>query len=469
MRPTAAVAPLSETTDAPGERPPGRADTDHGEPDQSPPDQSPQASRLGGRSWLVWARRTVSLALIVGGVVAAYGRRHDIHLALDRLGNPAWGWLLCACVTQASSMIAFARLQRWLLRSGGVRVRLRDMVEITLAGNAMSTSLPGGAAWAAGWVWGQLRRRQVDRVLAGWVVLVAGALASFALFLLVVIGAFIAGSQGPAAPLRWVGVALLGVGVLAASAVVAVARSARLGRWWQQRVAGASDALRLSTSASSDASAASDTGASPASVRRRKADALVRGADRFGHQVRVVTPTPLAWLEALGLALYNWVADLLTLLFVILTVHGHVPWGGIVVAYALTQIAASIPITPGGLAVVEASLTALLTACGMPAAEAITVVLLYRLVSFWALVPIGWASWGYLEAAQRGQGKPVGQRRHHPWAEHRHLRRTQRGQGAIQLDARRGPEHLVRPEACENCTQNEAIGVAGAVGAPERS
>ncbi len=391
----------------------------------------------------------MSLALIVGGIVAAYGRRHEIHQAVDRIGNPAWGWLLCACVTQASSMVAFARLQRWLLRTGGIRVRLRDMVEIALAGNAMSTSLPGGAAWAAGWVWGQLRRRQVDRVLAGWVVLVAGAVASFALFLLVVVGAFIAGSHGPVAPLRWVGVALLGVGVLAAGAVTAVVRSDRLGRRWRQLVAA--------------------SGSSGPSVHRR-ADTVVRGADRFTHQVRVVTPTPLAWLEALGLALYNWVADLLTLVFVIFTVHGHVPWRGIVVAYALTQIAASIPITPGGLAVVEASLTALLTAYGMPAAEAITVVLLYRLVSFWALVPIGWASWGYLEAVQRSRSQPVGHRRHHPWAEHRHARHARRGGGAVPLDARRGPEHLVLPQPCQDCTQNGGgVGAAGNVGAPERS
>ncbi|MDQ6838170.1 MAG: flippase-like domain-containing protein [Actinomycetota bacterium] len=438
MRPSATGAGRSETmeTDSPSIRPSAHADSD-----PEPPERSPQPRR----GWLVWVRRTVSLVLIVAGVVAAYGRRHDLRQAVDHIGNPAWGWLLCACVTQASSMIAFARLQRWLLRTGGIRVRLRDMVEITLAGNAMSTSLPGGAAWAAGWVWGQLRRRQVDRVLAGWVVLVAGALASFALFLLVVIGAFIAGSQGPVAPLRWIGVALLAVGALGAGAVVAVVRSERLGLGWRQRVA-------------------------EASTRHRRTDAVVRGADRFSHQVRLVTPTPLAWFEALALALYNWVADLLTLVFVILTVHGHVPWRGVVVAYALTQIAASIPITPGGLAVVEASLAALLTAYGMPAADAITVVLLYRLISFWALVPIGWCSWGYLEAVARRQSRPDGQRRHHPWAEHRHVLRSprQRRHAGLTLDARRGPEILGRPQACEDCAQNDGVGVSGAVGIPER-
>jgi hypothetical protein len=280
------------------------------------------------------------------------------------------------------------------------------------------------------------------------VVLVAGAVAAFALFLLVVVGAFIAGSQGPANSLRWIGLGLLGIGVMGAATVVAVARSERLGRWWQQRLA------RAGAGGAGDGAAA----------LHGKVDALVLGADRFGQRIRVVTPTPLAWLEALGLALYNWVADLLTLVFVIFTVHGHVPWRGIVVAYALTQIAASIPITPGGLAVVEASLVALLTAYGTPASEAITIVLLYRLVSFWALVPIGWASWGYLEAAQRRQDRPQG-RRSHPWAEHRHARRAHRQAAPLPLDVRRGPERLVVPEPCEDCTQNEGVAVAGAVGA----
>jgi hypothetical protein len=436
VRPSAAGARESET-------PPEIATT------------GPDRSASPRRPWLVWGRRVVSVALIVGGVVAAVSRRHDLHQAIDQIGSPAWGWLLCACITQASSMVAFARLQRWLLRTGGIRVRLRDMVEITLAGNAMSTSLPGGAAWAAGWVWGQLRRRQVDRVLAGWVVLVAGAVAAFALFLLVVVGAFIAGSQGPANSLRWIGLALLALGVAGAAAVVAVVRSERLGRWWQQRLARAGAGV-------------AGEGAAP----RRKVDSLVLAADRFGHRVRVVTPTPLAWLEALGLALYNWVADLLTLVFVIFTVHGHVPWRGIVVSYALTQIAASIPVTPGGLAVVEASLVALLTAYGTPASEAITIVLLYRLVSFWALVPIGWASWGYLEALQRRQDQTQDRRRAHPWAEHRHARRAHRQTPPLPLDARRGPERLVVPEPCEDCTQNEGVAVAGAVGAaraPERA
>jgi hypothetical protein len=44
----------------------------------------------------------------------------------------------------------------------------------------------------------------------------------------------------------------------------------------------------------------------------------------------------------------------------ILAFGGGVPWRGVLVAYGLTQLAASLPITPGGIGVVEASLAALL-------------------------------------------------------------------------------------------------------------
>ncbi|HET9691870.1 MAG TPA: lysylphosphatidylglycerol synthase transmembrane domain-containing protein [Acidimicrobiales bacterium] len=357
----------------------------------------------------------MSVLLLAVGVGVAVSRRGQIGQAFSRLGHPAWGWLLVAVVFQASSMVAFARLQRWLLRCGGIRVRLRDMVEITLAGNALSTSIPGGAAFAAGWIWGQLRRRSVDRVLAGWVVLVAGALASFALFLYVVAGAFLAGSRGPVAPLRWLGVALLAVAVAALAGVVAVARSPRLQRRWAARVAAADRA-------------------------RGWRPWLVRAVDGFSARVRVVTPSPAAWLEALALAGWNWGADLATLVFTIYAVHADVPWRGVVIAYALTQISASIPITPGGLAVVEASLTALLTAYGMPATTAVTVVLLYRIISFWSLVPIGWASWGWLEWAGRNGGSG----RHHPWAFHRHG-------GGVERRHRSGPERLRATRDCEGC------------------
>ena len=141
--------------------------------------------------WKWWARRVVGAVLLGFAVALAYGRRHELRQAIDLLGHLRISGLIAAIALETASLVAFARLQRWLLHEGGVDVGLVPMVQITLAGNALAMSLPGGAAWAAAWAFGQLRRRGADRVLAGWVVLVAGALASYVLFMLLVIGALI--------------------------------------------------------------------------------------------------------------------------------------------------------------------------------------------------------------------------------------------------------------------------------------
>ncbi len=97
----------------------------------------------------------------------------------------------------------------------------------------------------------------------------------------------------------------------------------------------------------------------------------------------------------------NWVFDCACLVFSILAVGGHVPWQGVLAAYGLTQLAAALPITPGGIGVVEGTLSVLLIAYHMPAATAIAAVMLYRAISFWILVPVGWGAVGVLAAMHR--------------------------------------------------------------------
>jgi uncharacterized membrane protein YbhN (UPF0104 family) len=63
-------------------------------------------------------------------------------------------------------------------------------------------------------------------------------------------------------------------------------------------------------------------------------------------------------------------------------------------------LGALIP-TPGGLGGVEGALTAGLTAAGIPASIAFSVTMLYRLVTYWGRVPIGWAAMRHLE--RRGE------------------------------------------------------------------
>ena len=47
-----------------------------------------------------------------------------------------------------------------------------------------------------------------------------------------------------------------------------------------------------------------------------------------------------------------------------LAIHAPIPWKGLLLAYGAGQLAATLPITPGGLGVVEGSITVALVAFG---------------------------------------------------------------------------------------------------------
>ena len=68
-----------------------------------------------------------------------------------------------------------------------------------------------------------------------------------------------------------------------------------------------------------------------------------------------------------------------------------------VVYLAGDAVGAAAP-TPGGLGGVEAVLAAGLTAMGIPAAQAISGVLVFRIATFWLPIPAGWLSISRLSA-----------------------------------------------------------------------
>jgi uncharacterized membrane protein YbhN (UPF0104 family) len=77
-------------------------------------------------------------------------------------------------------------------------------------------------------------------------------------------------------------------------------------------------------------------------------------------------------------------------LWVFLAAFGYrVGIDGLIVSYGLANVLAAIPITPGGLGVVEAVLTSSLVGFGSPRGVAILGVIGYRLVNFWLPIPLG--------------------------------------------------------------------------------
>ncbi|MDF3300235.1 lysylphosphatidylglycerol synthase transmembrane domain-containing protein [Streptomyces tropicalis] len=317
----------------------------------------------------------VSAVLVVAAVALALHRRYDLAAALHLIPTASPPRLAAAALLEALSVLSLAALQRRLLVMGGARLGLAVVTALVVAANAVAGALPGGAAFAAAWQFGQLRRRGVSLVLAGSVLAVSGVLSALALFLLLVAGVLAGGAAGPAglrAAVLWMAalLVLLAAGAAALSRFTAVRR--RAWRVWRR-----------------------------IGVRSRRMWGIEEQMSRLVRRVRATRPGPRPWLAPSLLALANWVLDAACLAACAWALDVALPWRVTLTAYALTQMAGALRLTPGGIGIVETGLAALLVLYGLRPDQAIAVTLLYRIASYWALQPIGWTSWLGLTLAAR--------------------------------------------------------------------
>ena len=126
------------------------------------------------------------------------------------------------------------------------------------------------------------------------------------------------------------------------------------------------------------------------SVRNKPADTGLGKWREMLHQLESVSLSRSALGLAFGWSLFNWVADVACLLFASYATGGHPSLPGLTVAYAAARAVGAIPLMPGGLLVVEAVLVPGLVTSGMALPDAISAMLIYRLVSWIFISAIGW-------------------------------------------------------------------------------
>jgi len=129
-------------------------------------------------------------------------------------------------------------------------------------------------------------------------------------------------------------------------------------------------------------------------VTEDQAEAVFR---RVANRVQELTSDSARLSSCVGWAAANWLLDAASL-WVFLAAFGHGAGrfpnpDGLIVAYGLANVLAAIPITPGGLGVVEGVLTPALVGFGMARGVAILGVLAWRLVNFWLPIPTGAAAY----------------------------------------------------------------------------
>jgi uncharacterized protein (TIRG00374 family) len=97
--------------------------------------------------------------------------------------------------------------------------------------------------------------------------------------------------------------------------------------------------------------------------------------------------------------------DLLSLDLVFLALHYQPGFGPLAVAYGAANIASAIPLTPGGLGVIEVTMVAVTAGFGVPRATAVLAVLGYRIVNFWLPLIPGTIAYLRLRLRRAANGK----------------------------------------------------------------
>jgi uncharacterized protein (TIRG00374 family) len=348
------------------------------------------------RPWWVVLRRVggPALRLLIVALVIEFavlpqiaGARKSIHL----LGDISPLWISFGLLAQVGSLLAYARLSQVSL-DAGAGVSYGQLLRVDLSTLAVSHVVPAGSAVGIGLGYRLLTRSGVssDHAVSGKALQTVG---SAVVLNLLLGGALVAallthGNNPLYAPIAAVGLCLI---VASAIAAVLIARGeGRLTRWVVRmlerlpKVNAESGARLIATLAGT--------------IRRLVADR------RF-----------LARL--IGWALINWLLEAFALWCCVRAFGHSLGPVGLLVAYGLANVAAAIPITPGGLGIVEGILVPTLVAFNTGRGVAVLGVLAFRLMSFWMPIPIGFASYARLEWTLRhqphephpaaGEGPPV--------------------------------------------------------------
>jgi uncharacterized protein (TIRG00374 family) len=282
--------------------------------------------------------------------------------SLDLLGRVNVGWLVAGVVFEGAALAAYAQLTHTVL-SPGAPSRFR-LFRVNMSSLAVSHVIPGGTASGTAVAYRLLTDLGVSGSTSAFALATQGVGSAVVLngllWLALLISVPLTGYNPLYGFAAIAGVILLG---LFAGVVMLLTRGKRQA------------ADRLTRLASHLPFVNPVTVAGLVQTVADRLEVLLRN--------RALLQRALWWAAA------NWLLDAASL-WVFVFAFGHaVSPVDLLVAYGLANVLAVIPLTPGGLGVVEGVLIPTLVGFHVPKAVAILGVLSYRLVNFWLPIPAG--------------------------------------------------------------------------------
>lgn len=315
--------------------------------------------------------RPVALVLAAGVpalglAILAVSNPTEVQQVADAFALADWGWLILAVAAQVLSIGALARQQRRLLAASGRLLPLPSVVATTFVGGAISLSLPiAGKAAAAVYSYRRFTRQGIDPAVVTWA-LVMSALHLILAYL--TIGAAAAFATGSPTTITVAILAVIGVGIPIGLLIAAV------------RAPSIKQAVEI---------VVDHLFAWARRITKRGWKRLQRG---IGSAIDIVSSTTTGWRDVSAVTIWSFInmaATLAAFALSILAVGGSITPVAIITTWVAGYGAGQLGLTPGGIGIVETTLTIGLVTAGMPIGAAIAAALIYRIISFWLVAITG--------------------------------------------------------------------------------
>jgi len=318
-----------------------------------PPSSTESAS---GRPCRTRSLRTVIgvvvtvVTLAVGGYLV-WDQIPPLTLIADLLADADPVWLAVALLAEIVAVIAFSVIQRRLVVDLGGDLSRRRSVELTLTSGAISSALPAGAALGAGYTYRRLRRAGLRGADAGVTMVASAGLLTGALLLLylVLTGPTLLDQLSEVIGRDHVGALFVLVGAILLYFNLKPRHS-------------------------------TEQGAEPAGWLTEHV--------RSSRATFRAVPSE-AWRISSLSAVVKWIADFVVLAAATFAVGASVDFVTLATVYVGVQVLRQVPLTPGGIGIIEAALLAGLVTAGAAAAPAAAAVVIYRVLTFWLILPAG--------------------------------------------------------------------------------
>ncbi len=318
-------------------------------------------------------------------VLPSLGGSKGLGEAVERLSAVNPFLLLLALGLEMAALVAYAQLTRVTLPPEP-RLPLGGVLRIQLATKAVSHLVPGGSAAGSTLGYRLLTQAGVDGAAAGFSLATVGLGSAVVLNLLLWLALLVSipldGFNPVYGTAAFVGMLLL---ALFAGLVVLLMR-------------GREPAVRVVRSVATKLPF----------VQPDTAERFVRVLVSRLHDL-IQNPTlirrGIIWATA------NWLLDAAALWVFIRAFGPVLNPADVIVAFCVANILAVIPLTPGGLGLIEVTLTGLLVGFSLDSSTATVAVLTYRLAQFWLPIPLGAVGYATLRL---GPGSIRQMRSRHP-------------------------------------------------------